>query len=72
VYGCWLVYAAGLQYLLANCMFYIPGIFVYWKGRNERNEKLITAKYDYGVLGVVVVLGILCLILLLLGRIVLF
>ena len=72
IYGLWLVYAAGLEYLLANCMFYTPGILVYLKGKMEKNEKPFKSTYDYIVLAVVVAAGILCAILLILGKIVLF
>jgi len=72
LYGVWLVYAAGLEYLLANCMFYTPGILVYIKGKMEKREKPFKGIVDYILLGIVVVLGVLCLILLLNGTLVLF
>ena len=72
VYGVWLVYAAELKYLLANCMFYMPGILVYMKGKSEKNEKFFKGAYDYCVLAVVVALGVLCAVLLITGKIELF
>ena len=72
VYTMWLVYAAGLEYLLANCMFYALGLPVYIKGKMEKGEKPFKGAYDYGILGIVVACGILCLILLLNGTLVLF
>ena len=35
VYGCWLVYAAGVEYLLLVALLYSPGIFIYWKARQH-------------------------------------
>ena len=72
IYGVWLVYAAGLDYLLASCMFYAPGALVYIKGKKEKSEKSFKGAFDFGLLGLIVVCGILCLILVLTGVLVLF
>ena len=72
IYGIWLVYAAGLDYLLASCMFYAPGALVYIKGKKEKGEKSFKGAVDYGLLGILVVGGIVCLALLLNGTLVLF
>ncbi len=42
VYGAWLVYAAGLQYLLMCAILFAPGILVYWKARSERGATVFT------------------------------
>jgi arginine:ornithine antiporter / lysine permease len=38
VYGAWLIYAAGPNYLLMCALLYAPGILVYWWARRTRNE----------------------------------
>jgi arginine:ornithine antiporter / lysine permease len=38
VYGAWLIYAAGPNYLLMCALLYAPGILVYWWARRARNE----------------------------------
>jgi arginine:ornithine antiporter / lysine permease len=43
LYGAWLVYAAGLQYLLMCAILFAPGILVYWKARSERGATAFTA-----------------------------
>lgn len=43
LYGAWLVYAAGLQYLLMCAILFAPGILVYWKARDERGATAFTA-----------------------------
>jgi len=43
IYGVWLIYAAGLNYLLMVALLYAPGILVYWRARNAHNEKAFTA-----------------------------
>jgi len=35
LYGVWLVYAAGLEYLLMCAILFVPGIAVYWRARKE-------------------------------------
>ena len=49
LYGLWLVYAAGLHYLLLVTLLYAPGIGVYWLARRQHGarrlnnlERLIT------------------------------
>jgi arginine:ornithine antiporter / lysine permease len=43
LYGAWLVYAAGPQYLLMCAILFAPGILVYWKARSERGAIVFTA-----------------------------
>lgn len=43
LYGVWLVYAVGLNYLLMVALLYAPGIAVYWWTRKARGEKAFTA-----------------------------
>ncbi len=38
VYGVWLVYAAGLAYLLMVALLYAPGMIFYWMVKRERGE----------------------------------
>ena len=42
IYGAWLVYAAGPNYLFMAAMLYVPGIAVYVIARKENNEKMFT------------------------------
>jgi len=42
LYGCWLVYAAGLSYLLMVAVLYAPGIVIYAIARRERGERAFT------------------------------
>lgn len=46
VYGVWLLYAAGLEYLLVTVFLYAPGILVYLWLRLERQEKRIFTWYE--------------------------
>jgi arginine:ornithine antiporter/lysine permease len=40
VYGLWLIYAAGLSYLLMCAMLFVPGILVYAFARREHGLPL--------------------------------
>ncbi|WP_373755629.1 amino acid permease, partial [Neisseria sp.] len=39
IYGVWLIYAAGLKYLLLSSLLYAPGVLVYLKARREQGER---------------------------------
>lgn len=39
IYGGWLIYAAGLKYLLLSMILYAPGLLFFMKARGERGEK---------------------------------
>lgn len=41
-YGIWLVYAAGLSYLLMCAILFVPGILVYLKARREAGARAFT------------------------------
>ena len=42
LYGLWLVYAAGLSYLLMCAVLFVPGILVYVKARRETGQRAFT------------------------------
>jgi arginine:ornithine antiporter/lysine permease len=42
IYGIWLVYAAGLLYLLMCAILFAPGILVYAKARKEQGVRIFT------------------------------
>ena len=50
IYGVWMLYAAGLINLLVTALLYAPGIFVYMKGRKERNEPYFHSLTDWAAL----------------------
>ena len=60
VYGAWLVYAAGPNYLLMCAILYAVGIPVYWWARSARSEKAFTgveALMGLGILIAAVIAG---------------
>ncbi|BCH25669.1 arginine:ornithine antiporter [Mesorhizobium sp. L-8-10] len=68
LYGIWLVYAAGLEYLLMCSILFAPGIFVYARARTERGEQAFSG-YEYALAIVLVALALLAAWLLWTGRI---
>ncbi|MBP8812208.1 arginine-ornithine antiporter [Laribacter hongkongensis] len=56
VYGLWLVYAAGPQYLFLSMILYAPGLLFYIKARAEQSQKPFNAA-EAVIAAIVVVLG---------------
>jgi arginine:ornithine antiporter / lysine permease len=56
-YGLWLVYAAGLNYLLMCSILFAPGILVYMKARRERGEPIFVG-FEFGLAILIVLLGV--------------
>ncbi|MGA8259346.1 MAG: hypothetical protein WB783_03950, partial [Arenicellales bacterium] len=54
VYGIWLVYAAGLAYLLMVALLYAPGIIFYVIARRQRGERMFTAWEGVVAVGLVI------------------
>ncbi|MCM3703242.1 arginine-ornithine antiporter [Paenibacillus macerans] len=46
IYGIWLVYAAGLDYLLLAMTLYAPGIFIYYKLQKKSKPKRIFTRAE--------------------------
>ena len=69
VYGFWLVYAAGVQYLLGGAVFFALGNLVFiWARREHSPEEWPFNKFELVVALVLVVLGILALWMLFTGN----
>lgn len=60
LYGLWLIYAAGLNYLMVACIVYAVGIPLYIVGVRQHNpqEKLFAKRSDKIILAVVLALGV--------------
>ena len=57
IYGAWLVYAAGPNYLLMCALLYAPGILIYGWARKARNEKAFTTMEAVIAAGIVLAAG---------------
>ena len=67
IYAIWLVYAAGIDYLLLTMLLYIPGLFVY-RFVQRNNHKPLT-KGDYILFAVIIILAIIGIIRLAMGSV---
>lgn len=52
LYGLWLVYAAGLNYLLMCAVLFAPGILVYARARQEHGEPAFVGKELFIAIGI--------------------
>ncbi|PSW06127.1 basic amino acid/polyamine antiporter [Photobacterium lipolyticum] len=44
LYGLWLLYASGLNYLLLSALLYLPGLYFYSKAKREQGVKIFVGK----------------------------
>jgi len=58
VYGAWLIYAAGPNYLLMCAILYAGGVPVYWFARSARGEKAFSGIEAVIGIGIVIAAGI--------------
>ena len=60
LYGLWLIYAAGLNYLMVACIVYAVGLPLYIVGvrQHDPKAKLFAKTSDKVIVAVVVALGI--------------
>lgn len=58
VYGAWLIYAAGPNYLLMCAILYAIGVPVYWFARSARGEKAFSGIEAVIGMGIVIAAGI--------------
>ena len=68
VFGLWLIYAAGVKYLLMCAVLFAPGIAVYLKARKERGERAFTGPEAAIALGIGV-LAVVAAVLMLTGKV---
>ncbi len=54
LYGLWLIYAAGLSYLLMCAVLFAPGILVYARARKEHGEPAFIGKEIFIAIGIAV------------------
>jgi arginine:ornithine antiporter / lysine permease len=66
-YCCWLLYAAGLKYLLLSALLYAPGVVVYAWARREQHARLFR-RFELAILVGVLALAACAAVLLAMGR----
>lgn len=58
VYGLWIVYAAGLDYLLLSVVLYVPGLALFFYSRKQNGENIHLTRFEKSLLAVISVLFI--------------
>ncbi len=64
VYGFWLIYGAGMSYLLVSGLLYAPGLLLHAWARKERGEKVFANNKEIALAVVLVIMAIIAAILL--------
>lgn len=67
IYSAWLLYAAGIKYLLLSSLLYAPGILLYIKARKENRAPLFTTA-EKGYMAFIVLAAIYALVQILTGH----
>jgi arginine:ornithine antiporter / lysine permease len=57
LYGAWLIYAAGPNYLFMCALLYAPGILVFWWARNVRKERAFSTLESVIAIGIAIAAG---------------
>lgn len=67
VYAIWLVYAAGIKYMLLLSILFSVGALVFYKARKEENEAAFTKREKVAV-AIIVILGVITLFMMITGK----
>ncbi len=67
-YGVWLIYAAGLKFLLLSMILYAPGLLFFLWARRERGEPVFANRGEQLAAGVVLVLAVAAVVAMLSGK----
>ena len=69
VYGAWMLYASGWQYILIMALAYTPGAILYFINQKQKGEKMFPKAYDFVVFIIMVVWFIAAVVCLVTGKI---
>ena len=56
IYGIWMLYSGGLDYVLITTVLYAPGLIIYYLGKRERGEKIFNHSWE-AVIAVLIVIA---------------
>jgi len=69
IYTVWLVYAAGLDYLLLTMLLYAPGIIIYKYTQKDYGITRKDAKFEIALMGIFVILAVIAFVGIITGKI---
>lgn len=67
IYATWLIYAAGMKYMLMVTILYAVGIFVFMRAKKERNEETFLS-YEKIIAAIIAVLAVLAVVMMAMGK----
>ena len=68
IYGFWMLYSGGLDYVLITTVLYAPGLLVFIRGRHEKNLPIFTRKTEKAAAAAVLVLAVISIYMMATGR----
>lgn len=69
IYGIWMMYSAGVTYLLISSILYTLGIFIFAKGKKEKDQAIFEKRYEAIIAIALVILAVVSIVMLLKGSI---
>ena len=68
IYGFWMLYSGGLDYVLITTVLYAPGLLVFIRGRQEKNLPIFTRKTEKAAAAAVLVLAVISIYMMAVGK----
>ena len=68
VYGFWMLYSGGLDYVLITTVLYAPGLLVFIHGRQEKGLPVFTRKTEKAAAAAVLVLAVISIYMMATGK----
>ncbi|MDD7215156.1 MAG: basic amino acid/polyamine antiporter [Firmicutes bacterium] len=68
LYGFWMLYSGGLDYVLITTVLYAPGLLVFIRGRHEKNLPIFTRKTEKAAAAAILILAVISIYMMAAGK----
>ena len=68
IYGFWMLYSGGLDYVLITTVLYAPGLIVFIRGRHEKGLPVFTRKTEKAAAAAIVILAVISIYMMAAGK----
>ena len=68
IYGFWMLYSGGLDYVLITTVLYAPGLIVFIRGRQEKNLPIFTRTTEKAAAAAIVILAVISIYMMAVGK----
>ena len=58
IYGIWMLYSAGISYLIVSTILYVAGIAIFALGKKEKGQKIFANTFEVGLAVVIALLAV--------------